>query len=173
MVQVASSLRRAAKPSRSRTSQAWRYRLRSCCCAGFGGGATGGRSCGATVARVRCKALLIEAVEPPSSVAASVAAQPSTSHSKSAARWRGGNCGMVATKASRTASRDVWRASGFGASSATRFEVCVRVRFKPRYVHCGAPTVVSTAAGPCWSGSRRRILLRLAIAFRQALVAIR
>jgi len=51
------------------------------------------------VSRARCKALLIEIVEPPSSVAASAAAQPSTSHSRIAARWRGGSCWMAATKA--------------------------------------------------------------------------
>ena len=55
--------------------------------------------------RARCRALLIEAVEPPSSVAASAVPQLSTSHNKSAARWRGGSCWITAIKASCTASR--------------------------------------------------------------------
>jgi hypothetical protein len=43
----------------------------------------------ARVSRARCRALLTEAVEPPSSVAASVAAQPSTSHTqRGALAWR-------------------------------------------------------------------------------------
>ncbi len=44
-----------------------------------------------SVWRARCRALITDAVEPPSSVAASAAAEPSTSHSRSTARWRGGN----------------------------------------------------------------------------------
>ena len=73
-----------------------------------------------TAARARFSAPLTDDSLLSSISATSAARKPSTSRSTSTARWRGGRCWSAATKASDTASRASYAASGPATSSASQ-----------------------------------------------------
>ena len=90
--------------------------------------------CSLIVARARCSALLAAATLVSSSVAVSLAGQPSTSRAISAARCRGGSTCIAARNASSMVSRSTTTASGSSLGRRDLVEQLVRIRLEPRHL---------------------------------------